>query len=193
MGHLNGQLFALERSFPQLRKTNLTLRPRGPISLGRDTIPRSARCLMTVYIPASQSAGVWPFMTISTPENHLLRAVLSSAPLKSPAATVRRRFQRSASPSSHYAPALPTNSASGPPSACSSSVSFPDLEPLPLLEAGCGAGRATLGLWSLGYRHLTAFDFADKNSASTKPRSLSPPSARRGSDINFLHADATDL
>ena len=29
-----------------------------------------------------------------------------------------------------------------------------------LLEAGCGAGRVTLGLWELGYRKLTAFDFA---------------------------------
>ena len=32
----------------------------------------------------------------------------------------------------------------------------------PLLEAGCGAGRATLGLWALGYRNITAFDFADE-------------------------------
>jgi SAM-dependent methyltransferase len=30
-----------------------------------------------------------------------------------------------------------------------------------LLEAGCGAGRVTLGLWELGYRNLTAFDFAE--------------------------------
>ena len=29
-----------------------------------------------------------------------------------------------------------------------------------LLEAGCGAGRVTLGLWALGYRRITAFDFA---------------------------------
>ena len=28
----------------------------------------------------------------------------------------------------------------------------------PLLEAGCGAGRVTLGLWQLGYPNLTAFD-----------------------------------
>jgi len=32
----------------------------------------------------------------------------------------------------------------------------------PLLEAGCGAGRATLGLWDAGYRNLTAFDFAEE-------------------------------
>ena len=31
-----------------------------------------------------------------------------------------------------------------------------------LLEAGCGAGRDTLGLWQLGYRELTAFDFAEE-------------------------------
>ena len=36
---------------------------------------------------------------------------------------------------------------------------FPDRESH-LLEAGCGAGRVTIGLWELGYRHLTAFDFA---------------------------------
>ena len=36
---------------------------------------------------------------------------------------------------------------------------FPDRE-APLLEAGCGAGRVTLGLWALGYRQITAFDFA---------------------------------
>src|SRR5206468_10527462 len=32
----------------------------------------------------------------------------------------------------------------------------------PLLEAGCGAGRVTLGLWTLGYQNLTAFDFAEE-------------------------------
>ncbi len=31
-----------------------------------------------------------------------------------------------------------------------------------LLEAGCGAGRVTLGLWQLGYRQLVAFDFAEE-------------------------------
>jgi len=36
---------------------------------------------------------------------------------------------------------------------------FPD-HAMRLLEAGCGAGRATLGLWDLGYRNITAFDFA---------------------------------
>ena len=32
----------------------------------------------------------------------------------------------------------------------------------PLLEAGCGSGRVTLGLWDLGFRHITAFDFAEE-------------------------------
>ena len=57
----------------------------------------------------------------------------------------------------------------------------------PLLEAGCGAGRATLGLWELGYRHLTAFDFAEE--LVDQARHLA---AERGATcIRFLHADAT--
>jgi len=31
-----------------------------------------------------------------------------------------------------------------------------------VLEAGCGAGRVTLGLWEMGYRSIHAFDFADE-------------------------------
>ncbi|MEO6245588.1 MAG: class I SAM-dependent methyltransferase [Opitutaceae bacterium] len=59
----------------------------------------------------------------------------------------------------------------------------------PLLEAGCGAGRVTLGLWSLGYRNLTAFDFA--NELVDQAISLA---AQRGAEaIRFLHADATAL
>jgi len=58
-----------------------------------------------------------------------------------------------------------------------------------LLEAGCGAGRVTIGLWDLGYRHLTAFDFAEE--LVDQARSLA---AERGADaIHFLHADATQL
>jgi SAM-dependent methyltransferase len=58
-----------------------------------------------------------------------------------------------------------------------------------LLEAGCGAGRATLGLWQLGYRQLTAFDFAEE--LLDQARSLA---AERGAEaISFLQADATDL
>ena len=67
---------------------------------------------------------------------------------------------------------------------------FTDLS-APLLEAGCGAGRVTLGLWSLGYRNLTAFDFADELLAQA--RALA---AERGADqpphpIRFFQADAT--
>jgi len=61
----------------------------------------------------------------------------------------------------------------------------------PLIEAGCGAGRVTLGLWSLGFRHLTAFDFAEE--LLVQARALA---AERGADlpshpIRFLQADAT--
>ena len=68
---------------------------------------------------------------------------------------------------------------------------FPDRQ-APLLEAGCGAGRVTLGLWELGYRKLTAFDFAEE--LVDQAQSLA---AEREADgpggINFLYADATDL
>jgi SAM-dependent methyltransferase len=65
---------------------------------------------------------------------------------------------------------------------------FPD-KGAPLLEAGCGAGRVTLGLWEAGYRQLTAFDFA------AEPLDQARHLAReRGADaIRFLHADATAL
>ena len=57
----------------------------------------------------------------------------------------------------------------------------------PLLEAGCGAGRVTLGLWHLGYSNLTAFDFAEELLAQA--RSLA---AERAADaIRFFSADAT--
>lgn len=65
---------------------------------------------------------------------------------------------------------------------------FPARE-APLLEAGCGAGRVTLGLWALGYRRLTAFDFAVE--LLDQARSLA---AERGAEaIQFLEADATRL
>jgi len=61
-----------------------------------------------------------------------------------------------------------------------------------LLEAGCGAGRVTLGLWELGYHHLTAFDFAEE--LIDQAESLA---AERGADgpagITFARADATAL
>ena len=63
---------------------------------------------------------------------------------------------------------------------------FPDKN-APLLEAGCGAGRVTLGLWHLGYRNLTAFDFAEE--LLDQARHLA---AEQGvTAIRFLHADAT--
>jgi SAM-dependent methyltransferase len=58
----------------------------------------------------------------------------------------------------------------------------------PLLEAGCGAGRVTIGLWQLGYRNLTAFDFAEE--LVDQARSLA---IERGAGITWLHADATKL
>jgi SAM-dependent methyltransferase len=58
-----------------------------------------------------------------------------------------------------------------------------------LLEAGCGAGRVTLGLWEMGYHHLTAFDFA--NELVDQARDLAQ---QRGAPaIRFLSADATQL
>ena len=65
---------------------------------------------------------------------------------------------------------------------------FPDLT-APLLEAGCGAGRVTLGLWHLGYRNLTAFDFAEE--LLDQARQLATEHAATA--IRFLHADATKL
>lgn len=65
---------------------------------------------------------------------------------------------------------------------------FPDREAL-LLEAGCGAGRVSMGLWDLGYRKLAAFDFAEE--LVDQARSLF---AERGAgDIHLFHADATRL
>lgn len=65
---------------------------------------------------------------------------------------------------------------------------FPDRD-ASLIEAGCGAGRVTLGLWDLGYQKLTAFDFAEE--LVDQARSLA---AERGADtIQFHHADATSV
>jgi SAM-dependent methyltransferase len=65
---------------------------------------------------------------------------------------------------------------------------FPDRD-APLLEAGCGAGRVTLGLWEMGYHRLTAFDFAHE--LVEQARHLAEQ--RGATAIQFLHADATDL
>ena len=65
---------------------------------------------------------------------------------------------------------------------------FPERN-VPLIEAGCGAGRVTLGLWKLGYRQLTAFDFAEE--LIDQARSLA--AEREAEAITFLRADATCL
>ncbi len=90
----------------------------------------------------------------------------------------------------------------------------------PLIEAGCGAGRVTLGLWALGYRELVAFDFAEElvdqarslaaerlpeNPPPAPAADISPISPIRPmgpigptgpiapAPLTFLHADATAL
>ncbi|MGA3007854.1 MAG: class I SAM-dependent methyltransferase [Opitutaceae bacterium] len=65
---------------------------------------------------------------------------------------------------------------------------FPDLT-APLIEAGCGAGRVTLGLWELGYHHLAAFDFAEE--LLDQARDLATERAAR--EIRFFNADVTHL
>jgi SAM-dependent methyltransferase len=58
-----------------------------------------------------------------------------------------------------------------------------------LLEAGCGAGRATLGIWKLGYTNITAFDIAEEPIDQAK--SLLEDNKAIG--INICVADATHL
>jgi SAM-dependent methyltransferase len=60
----------------------------------------------------------------------------------------------------------------------------------PLIEGGCGAGRVTLGLHDLGYRNITAFDFAEE--LVGQARSLVDERAP-GANIRIYHADATRL
>jgi SAM-dependent methyltransferase len=58
-----------------------------------------------------------------------------------------------------------------------------------LLEAGCGAGRVSIGLWRLGYRRICAFDFAGE--LLEQARSLA---AEQGAgSIAFRRADATRI
>ncbi|MFO1450010.1 MAG: class I SAM-dependent methyltransferase [Opitutaceae bacterium] len=59
----------------------------------------------------------------------------------------------------------------------------------PLLELGCGAGRVTMGLWDLGYRNLTALDFAGELVDQARALLLE----RQATAIRLLHADATEL
>lgn len=58
-----------------------------------------------------------------------------------------------------------------------------------LIEAGCGSGRVTLGLWHEGYHNLTAFDFAEE--LVDQARALA--TERGATAIRFHHADATSL
>jgi SAM-dependent methyltransferase len=62
---------------------------------------------------------------------------------------------------------------------------FPDTSAR-VLEAGCGAGRVTLGLWELGYHNLVAFDFAEE--LVDQARALAQ---ERSAEIRIHHADAT--
>jgi SAM-dependent methyltransferase len=58
-----------------------------------------------------------------------------------------------------------------------------------LLEAGCGAGRVTVGLWEQGYRNITAFDFAGE----LVEQAENLAQERGITDLTFLQADATRL
>ncbi len=65
---------------------------------------------------------------------------------------------------------------------------FPD-RALSLLEAGCGAGRVTVGLWDMGFRDLTGFDFAQE----LLDQALHLAAERGAEGIGWHHADATRL
>ncbi|HEY0864755.1 MAG TPA: class I SAM-dependent methyltransferase [Lacunisphaera sp.] len=65
---------------------------------------------------------------------------------------------------------------------------FPD-KSVRLLEAGCGAGRVTVGLWHQGYRNLTGFDFASE--LLEQAQNLAQEQGIAG--LTFLQADATQL
>ncbi len=69
---------------------------------------------------------------------------------------------------------------------------FPD-PTVELIEAGCGAGRVAIGLWEMGYRRLTAFDFAEE--LIDQARSLAAERKADGGEsaIHFHVADATAL
>jgi SAM-dependent methyltransferase len=54
-----------------------------------------------------------------------------------------------------------------------------------LVELGCGAGRVTLGLWALGFRTITAVDFA----AELIEQAESLAVQRSASSIRFVTAD----
>jgi SAM-dependent methyltransferase len=58
-----------------------------------------------------------------------------------------------------------------------------------LLELGCGAGRVTLGLWELGYRRLTAIDFA----AELVAQAQALVTERGVHGLDLFRADATRM
>lgn len=62
-----------------------------------------------------------------------------------------------------------------------------------LLEAGCGAGRATIGLRDLGYLRLTAFDFAEELLDQARHLAAERGAAGGPDAITFLRADVTRL
>lgn len=62
--------------------------------------------------------------------------------------------------------------------------------PARILEAGCGAGRVTLGLWDLGYREIHAFDFAHELVAQAGALFAERGATR---DITLFQADARRL
>lgn len=56
-----------------------------------------------------------------------------------------------------------------------------------VLEAGCGAGRVSLGLWELGYQRIHAFDFAEELCAMAQSLFIE---REVGEAITLFHADA---
>jgi ubiquinone/menaquinone biosynthesis C-methylase UbiE len=65
---------------------------------------------------------------------------------------------------------------------------FPD-RAARLLEAGCGAGRVSVGLWQHGYRDITCFDFA----AELVEQARDLAAEKNAPGLTFLQADATSL
>lgn len=59
----------------------------------------------------------------------------------------------------------------------------------PLLELGCGAGRVSMALWTLGYTRLTAIDFAEQ----LIEQAVALAAERGAKNLSFRHADATEL